>query len=133
MWRLLGVSCLFTGAAVAGNRAIALSILDASGVPLYVAEVPAFLTISQARTISWAAGVGVGYAGAGVGIVLPLPDPCYLFPGESITLTGHTNAGDTFTKTRAVVVETYNGDAIADANLEQSLRDHAEAIYRLTH
>lgn len=128
---MLGVACTFTAANVAGNRDIVLKVIDNDGNALVVVPILAPIILNTAKDIAWYTGLGATVTGPGADLALPLPLPLYMFPGETITITGHTNAGDTFTKVRATVIETYTGDAIHQLNTEQAIRDHAEALHEL--
>lgn len=129
-WRLLSVSCAFTAAAVAGNRAVTLSALDAGGKVLWQVPAPTVITSAQAATLSWSAGLGATAPGVGLSWALPLPDPWYMMPGETLAIVGHTNAGDTITNARVVVIETPIGETIHDRNILESFEDHIDALRR---
>lgn len=133
VWRLLSVSCLFTASGVAGNRNLVLALNESSGIAVVTVPILTTITAGLARVLSWSAGLGVSVAGSGTAVALPLPNPWYMAATESITISGHTDAGDVFTSVRAVVIETNDGDIIHERNIEQSIVDHARALYDLTH
>lgn len=132
-WRLLSVSCTFVAAAVAGNRNLVLASVDAGGVPLVAVPALASITSGQTRQLTWATGVGATVTGAGTGLVLPIPDPWYLLPGETITIVGHTDAGDAFSAIRVVVIETNTGDVVHEREMQQAIIDHYAALHDLLH
>lgn len=130
-WEILSVSALFTASAVAGNRLPTLSQVDADGGALWSVQIGAAIIASGAKAVSWSAGLGVSNAGAGAVTSLPLPAPAYALPGEALTLGGTTDAADTITASRLVVIETYTGDEIREDNAEQQIIDHWHALYEL--
>lgn len=132
-WELLGVSVTLTADSTAGNRLPALSLLDASGVVLAEIVSPTAITATLAPRISWVPGVGAANVVAATFAVLTLPSPCYMGPAESLTITGHTHSGDTWTNCRVTVLETNTGDPDYIGAIAQRIEDHAEALYELTH
>ena len=130
-WQLLNVAATLTASATAGNRHPLLSILDAGGVAWYRNGKTANVTANTTANLYWAAGVtGETVAPAG-DTILPLTDPTYLLPGESITITGHTDAADQWSALRVVVLETNIGDEWAQRNIEQATVDHMQAAIDL--
>ena len=131
VWQVLSVACVFTADSGSATRNVVLSHLDGDGNVLESWPLTASLAATNVRTISWQAGLGTVIVGAGTDIALPLGDHVYVFPGETLVISGTNHAGDTITKCRAVVLETDNGDTAHELALEQRIRDHAEAIHDL--
>lgn len=132
-WQLLGVSVTLTASASAGNRLPALTLRDASNVTLAQIVSPTAITATLAPRVSWVTGLGAANVVAASFATLTLPTPCYMLSAESLTITGHTDAGDTWTNCRVTVIETNTGDPDYIGALERGILDHAQAIYELVH
>lgn len=130
-WDLLGVSVTLTADATAGNRLPALSLLDASGVVLAEIVSPTAITANLAPRVSWVPGLGAANVVAASFATMPLPSPCYMGPAESLTITGHTHTGDTWTNCRVTVLEVQQGDPDYIDAIGRGILDHAEAISEL--
>jgi hypothetical protein len=128
---VLGVSVTLNASATAGNRLPALSLLDASGVVLAEIVSPTAITANLHPRVSWVPGIGAANVVAATFATLLLPSPCYMGPGESFTVTGHTNASDTWTDCRLTVLEVNTGDIDYIGAISQGIADHAQAIAEL--
>lgn len=130
-WQLLGVSVTLTASASAGNRLPSLILRDAANVTLAQIVSPTAITATLAPRVSWVTGVGAANVVAATFATLTLPAPWYMLPGESLTITGHTDAGDTWTNARVTVLETNTGDPDYIDSLAQGIMDHGQAIFEL--
>lgn len=130
-WEIQSVFAAFVASADAGNRVPQLALGDADNGVEWVVECPTAITAGLTRGITWAAGIGASVAGGGMFTTLPLPTPAYALPGERLSLQGATDDTDLIASIRLVVMETYTGDEIHEANAEQSIVDHWHALYEL--
>lgn len=130
-WEIQSVSGLFTASATAGNRLPTVSLIDADGGALWSVQIAAAIVASTSRSVSWSAGLGAANTGAGSVTSLPLPTSAFALPGEALVIGGNTDAADTITAGRLVVIETYTGDEIHESNAEQQIVDHWHALYEL--
>lgn len=130
-WQLLGVSVTLTASAIAGNRLPALTLRDGSNITLAQITSPTAITANLAPRVSWVTGVGAANVVAASYAILTLPSPWYMLDAESLTITGHTDPGDTWTNARITVLETNTGDPDYIGSIERGILDHAEAITEL--
>lgn len=130
-WHLLGVASVLTASAAAGNRFPKLTLLDAGGVTLGAIASPTAITANLAPSVSWLPGTGAAVVVAASYATLTLPGEWYMQPGESLTLSGHTDAGDAWSAIRVTVLETDTGDPAYIGSLEQRIADHLEALREL--
>jgi hypothetical protein len=132
-WELLGVAALLTPSGVAGNRRPVLTLRDSGNVTLAAVASPTLITAAQVTPVTWTNGQGAPVVVGGTAAWLPLPDDWYMMPSESLTVTGHTDPGDTWTNIRVTVLEVNTGDPAYVGSLERQVADHLEALYELTH
>lgn len=130
-WQLLGVSVTLTASAIAGNRLPSLTLRDSANVPLAQIVSPTAITANLAPRVSWVTGAGAANVVAASFATLTLPTPWYMLPAESLTITGHTDAGDTWSNCRVTVIETNTGDPDYIDSIAQGIMDHGQAIFEL--
>lgn len=130
-WAIQSVSAQFSASADEGVRFPTLVLLDAENAPLWSIGVPTALAPDDVRSVSWSTGLGTAITAPALSVSLPLPAPAYAFPGEKLFILGMTDDTDTISAIRVVVIETYTGDEIHEANAEQQIVDHWHALYEL--
>lgn len=130
-WQLLSVSFQLTLSGEVGDRQPVLLHQDASQAVLFSSQAPAAYAPSKSPTVSWNAGLGAPTAQTDVSLAMPLPTPMYLFPGEQVSFFGTIDAADEMSGIRVVVIETLIGNEAFEANAEQSIVDHWNALFEL--
>lgn len=131
VWQLLGVTVKLTASAVAGNRVPTLTLTDVGGIPLVRIPSPTAITATLAPIVSWTPGLGAAVVVPAVSAALTLPEAWYMMPQEQVQITGHTNAGDTWTQIRVTVIETNWGDPAYIDSIDRNIRDRIEALHEL--
>lgn len=127
-WQLLGVSVTLTASPTAGNRLPSLILRDNEQVTLAQIVSPTAITANLAPRVSWVTGAGAANVVAASFATLTLPTPWYMTPGESLTITGHTDPVDVWSAGRITVLETNTGDPAFEESIERNILDRIAAF-----